>query len=312
MLREKGETYRWQPVSPTLMAALAKHTEDRNAPSDGGLLRYRDGRPITDRRYDYLWHRLGRAPAVGKDPAGQHPLDTAHCPRLVVVSRLAPEARASCGFRAAAGRVVFLWLRLMILSFFSSQGWESWDVEHRPLIPERMPVLVDDDLLFEDGPGRPAAVGGGEPVAAGAAGQRGAGAEARGSTTRGWSGSGWSSWPSMASGLFDSRGPAEAGAGASTPSTGRRARWRQRFAATTWAQHMSILSLFYRWAIERGSRRGGAVHLPDRAGAVRRHGPRGEGEPGGTPDPEAARDDQVPGARLHRAVPGRTAGPGGR
>ncbi len=50
---------------------------------------------------------------------------------------------------------MFLWLRLMILSFFSCQGWESWDVAHRPLIPERMPVLVDDDLLFEDGPGAP-------------------------------------------------------------------------------------------------------------------------------------------------------------
>jgi len=35
----------------------------------------------------------------------------------------------------------------MFLTFFSSRGWESWDVEHRPLIPERMPVLIDDDLL---------------------------------------------------------------------------------------------------------------------------------------------------------------------
>lgn len=43
----------------------------------------------------------------------------------------------------------------MILNFFSSQGWESWDVERRPLIAERMPVLVDDDLRFEDGPGAP-------------------------------------------------------------------------------------------------------------------------------------------------------------
>ncbi|HEX7162499.1 MAG TPA: site-specific integrase [Trebonia sp.] len=60
LLREKGETFRWQPVSPTLMAALVKHAEDRNAPSDGGLLRYRDGRQITDRRYDQLWVRIGR------------------------------------------------------------------------------------------------------------------------------------------------------------------------------------------------------------------------------------------------------------
>ena len=27
--------------------------------------------------------------------------------------------------------------------------------ECRPLIPERMPVLIDDDLRFEDGPGAP-------------------------------------------------------------------------------------------------------------------------------------------------------------
>ena len=43
----------------------------------------------------------------------------------------------------------------MIMSFFSSRGWESWDIASRPLIPERMPVLADDDLLFEDGPGAP-------------------------------------------------------------------------------------------------------------------------------------------------------------
>jgi hypothetical protein len=37
------------------------------------------------------------------------------------------------------------------LIFFSGKGWESWAVEHRPVIPERMPVLVDDDLRFDDG-----------------------------------------------------------------------------------------------------------------------------------------------------------------
>ncbi len=41
----------------------------------------------------------------------------------------------------------------MLMTFFTSAGWESWDLRDRPLIPERMPVLVDDDLLFEDGPG---------------------------------------------------------------------------------------------------------------------------------------------------------------
>jgi hypothetical protein len=44
---------------------------------------------------------------------------------------------------------------VVLVSFFSSQGWESWDVEHRPLIPERMPVLIDDDLRFEDCDGAP-------------------------------------------------------------------------------------------------------------------------------------------------------------
>lgn len=29
---------------------------------------------------------------------------------------------------------------------FSSAGWESWDVRTRPVIPDGMPVLVDDDL----------------------------------------------------------------------------------------------------------------------------------------------------------------------
>lgn len=50
---------------------------------------------------------------------------------------------------------MFLLFRFVILSFFSSRGWESWELGHRPLMPERMPVLVDDDLLFEDGPGAP-------------------------------------------------------------------------------------------------------------------------------------------------------------
>ena len=30
LLREKGETVRWQPVSPTLMAALVQHAEERH------------------------------------------------------------------------------------------------------------------------------------------------------------------------------------------------------------------------------------------------------------------------------------------
>src|SRR5580692_5015396 len=59
-LREKGETVRWQPVSPTLMARLVEHGQERHAPPGGQLLRYRNGRPITSRRYDGLWARIGR------------------------------------------------------------------------------------------------------------------------------------------------------------------------------------------------------------------------------------------------------------
>ena len=60
LLREKGETVRWQPVSPTLMARLVQHGQERHAPRDGQLLRYADGRPVTSRRYDHLWTRIGR------------------------------------------------------------------------------------------------------------------------------------------------------------------------------------------------------------------------------------------------------------
>ena len=60
LLREKGETVRWQPVSPTLMASLVQHGQERHAPAGGRLLRYADGRPVTSRRYDHLWTRIGR------------------------------------------------------------------------------------------------------------------------------------------------------------------------------------------------------------------------------------------------------------
>jgi integrase len=60
-LREKGETVRWQPVSPTLMRYLAEHAEERGTGDPRSLLfRYRNGRPITGRRYDHLFGRLGR------------------------------------------------------------------------------------------------------------------------------------------------------------------------------------------------------------------------------------------------------------
>ncbi|MEU4225542.1 hypothetical protein AB0F17_14705 [Nonomuraea sp. NPDC026600] len=38
---------------------------------------------------------------------------------------------------------------------YSSHGWESWDVEHKPTLPEGMPILIDSDLRFEDGAAAP-------------------------------------------------------------------------------------------------------------------------------------------------------------
>ena len=158
-------------------------------------------------------------------------------------------------------------------------------------------MLVDDDLRFEDGPAapRPAVMVNRwlrELPASGAPAP--------------------SSWENYARavkewteflaghgvGLFDSRERLKSGLSryaehrAAGPVTAR-------FAATTWGQHMSILSLFYRWAMDGGLCGGRAVHLPVRAGAVRRDRPGGPGEPGGPPHPEAARDHQVPGAGFH-------------
>ncbi|GLZ28234.1 hypothetical protein Lesp02_04240 [Lentzea sp. NBRC 105346] len=59
MLREKGGIYRWQPVTPTLMAHLIEHSNARGSlEPQSHLLRYLDGHPITKRRYDTLWSRV--------------------------------------------------------------------------------------------------------------------------------------------------------------------------------------------------------------------------------------------------------------
>ncbi|MEV4281668.1 tyrosine-type recombinase/integrase [Actinoplanes xinjiangensis] len=58
MLREKGGTFRWQPVSPTLMTFLLHHVDQRGAAPDQRLVRYLDGRPIGARRYDGLFRRV--------------------------------------------------------------------------------------------------------------------------------------------------------------------------------------------------------------------------------------------------------------
>ncbi|GLZ28233.1 hypothetical protein Lesp02_04230 [Lentzea sp. NBRC 105346] len=59
LLREKGGVYRRQPVSPTLMTHLLDHATARGSlEPEGPLLRYKNGRPLTTRRYDGLWKRI--------------------------------------------------------------------------------------------------------------------------------------------------------------------------------------------------------------------------------------------------------------
>jgi integrase len=73
-LREKGETVRWQPVTPTLMRHLLDHAEQRGATDpEEQILRYRNSAPITARRYDHLWQRIGQhLPWVAAQQIGSH------------------------------------------------------------------------------------------------------------------------------------------------------------------------------------------------------------------------------------------------
>ena len=77
-LREKGGTVRWQPVSRTLMTHLVRHSLERRAPGKEQLLRYRNGRPITYRRYDRLVGPGSWCAAVGRGASGQHALAAAY------------------------------------------------------------------------------------------------------------------------------------------------------------------------------------------------------------------------------------------
>lgn len=73
-LHEKNGVTRWHPASPTLIHALVEHHARRGSgnPTEQ-LLRYRDGSPITTRRYDHLWHRIGtHLPWVAKQGITTH------------------------------------------------------------------------------------------------------------------------------------------------------------------------------------------------------------------------------------------------
>jgi hypothetical protein len=143
----------------------------------------------------------------------------------------------------------------MLMTLFSSSGWDAWDLEHRPLIPERMPVLIDDDLLLEDGPGQP------RPTVAVSRWLRElpvSGAPAPGT---------WKSYARIlkewmefladrGTGVFAERERLRAALSgyAEYRATGP---VNRRFAASTWNQHVSVLASFLPMGDRRGARGAG-------------------------------------------------------
>jgi integrase len=135
------------------------------------------------------------------------------------------------------------------LTFFTSAGWESWDVPSRPGIPDGMPVLIGEDLLFEDD-GAPRPV---RAVNRWLCELPSSGAPAAGT---------WAVYARVLRdwmvflaghdiGVFDTRDRLKAALGlyavhrAGGPPGAR-------FTAATWNRHVSVLSSFYRWAVAEG------------------------------------------------------------
>ena len=137
----------------------------------------------------------------------------------------------------------------MQLTFFSRAGWQDWDLAAEPAIPDRMPQLVDDDLIFEDaGVPRPSVAANQwlrELPVSGAHSPGTWAVYAR--ALRDW----MAFVLTLGIAVFDTRDQlrralgAYAGHRASGPA-------EARFAPSTWNQHISILSVFYQWAVAEG------------------------------------------------------------
>lgn len=137
----------------------------------------------------------------------------------------------------------------MQLIFFSSLGWESWDVRAKPAIPDGMPFLVDDDLLFVE----PGVVRATVVVNRWLRELPTSGAPAPGT---------WAVYARVlrdwmvfcavhGTGVLSDRESLKAvlGAYAAHRADGPQ---QARFAASTWNRHMSVLSSFYQWAVAEG------------------------------------------------------------
>src|ERR1019366_3868626 len=134
-------------------------------------------------------------------------------------------------------------------TFFSRAGWQDWGLAAEPAIPDRMPQLVDDDLIFEDaGVPRPSVAANQwlrELPVSGAHSPGTWAVYAR--ALRDW----MAFVLTLGIAVFDTRDQlrralgAYAGHRASGPA-------EARFAPSTWNQHISILSVFYQWAVAEG------------------------------------------------------------
>jgi integrase len=137
----------------------------------------------------------------------------------------------------------------MQLTFFSRTGWQDWDVAAEPAVPDRMPQLVDDDLIFEDaGVPRPSVAVNRwlrELPVSGAAAPGTWAKYAR--ALRDW----MTFLLALGIAVFDTRDQLKRGLGAYAAHRGggpAEARW----AASTWNQNICVLSVFYQWAVAEG------------------------------------------------------------
>ncbi|MBH1934970.1 site-specific integrase [Streptomyces sp. AV19] len=135
----------------------------------------------------------------------------------------------------------------MFMTYFSPTGWESWGLSSQPTVPERMPVLIDEDLRFEDAAG---------PRTTTVLNQWLQELPALGCPAP----ESWETYARVARDwtvflaergihLFDTR--AQLKRGLSVYAVHRAiGPVKARFAASTWNQHMSILSGLYGWAVD--------------------------------------------------------------
>ena len=137
----------------------------------------------------------------------------------------------------------------MQLTFFSRTGWQDWDVAAEPAIPDRMPQLVDEDLIFEDaGVPRPSVAVNRwlrELPASGAPSPGTWAVYAR--ALREW----MTFLSGLGIGLFDTRDRLRQALGAyAVHRAGGPV--ESRYVASTWNLHISVVSSFYQWAIAEG------------------------------------------------------------